>query len=206
MGSVLKNEVPIFNRQLVNKFTPLINKMISTKVHNYNSSDVCFEREDVFQECLIHLYIATKKYDSKRGMKFSSYVHLVMESRLANFRSKVERKNKKGTINVSALSWHSRNGSEDLGFQLNEAELTLLTKNYHGLKSKLEESNDHLNQILEIQRIYDKLEGIQKILFYERYFQGRSIKEIHQVYPHFKYHTIRRQLKFLKTIINTLVK
>ena len=119
---------------------------------------------------------------------------------------KVISRNKKGTINVSALSWHSRNGSEDLGFQLNEAELTLLTNNYHGLKSKLEESNDHLNQILEIQRIYDKLEGIQKILFYERYFQGRSIKEIHQVYPHFKYHTIRRQLKFLKTIINTLVK
>lgn len=204
MGNALKKEVPVFNQELVEKFTPMINKMIATRVHNFNSSDVCYEKEDVFQECLIHLHTATKDFSPDRGMKFSSYVYLLLESRMSNFRNKIARRNRNGTVSMSSMGngWGIVGGSEEIS----QYEKSSFSKKYKELVGELNDSNDKLNQILEMHRVFDKLDGIKKLLFQEYYILGRSVKEIQQVYPQIKYHTIRRQMKFVENIVKTLVK
>ena len=200
----MSEAAPAFNQELIEEFRPLINKFISTRVHGYESPNVCYEKEDIFQECLIHLHRATQDWIPSRGMKFSSYVYMLLESRMANFRMKVTRRNQLDVINFGDRA----NGESIMGTEERYSKhdgRSGFPKQFESLSDQLYESNDHLNQILEIQRVFDKLKGDKKMLFVEHFILGKSLKEIAKCHPELKYHTIRRQIKFLQRVVNTLI-
>lgn len=187
-----------FNQALIDKFTPMIHKLIKQQVYGYQSSDVCYEWQDLFQECLIHLHTATLQYDPSKGMKFENFVYLKFASRLGNFRNKISKHNFK-TRNFSEIEggW-SITGSEvdsdrDSGFSSK-------------MKGQVEyEQQDIMNEMIDAKIVLERLQGDRKEIYTSFYILGKSVKEICEENSHLKYYQVRRVLKYLEQIHTTLV-
>lgn len=194
-------EAIVFNQALIDQFKPMICKVIKEEVHSYNTSDICYEWEDVYQECLMHLNEAVQKYDESRGMKFSTFVNLVLKSRVGNFRNKIKVKNFKTTnftdINGGwcVMGMDDGNSSDAGG----------------GFQSKSLRKAVHIDptsvsdMLLDAKMVCDKLTESRLEIYQEYYIKGNSVQEICDNHKDLKYYQIRRILKYLDPIHNTLV-
>lgn len=175
---------------------------------NYSSSNMCFDKEDVLQEIIEDTLPYLKKYDptklGKNGKpsKFSTYITMVVRSRLGNFRGKVQRRMQNQTYSMTELNagW-GITGSESSGEENN----THVSHFYDSYVKDLKRSNDAMNEILDAKKILEKLTNERQIIFAEYYIKGKTFKEIHEV-TGIKYHVIRRNMKYLEPIYNTLIK
>ena len=198
------NDVPTDFTLLVKKMTPTINYLISQELKgiNFNSSNVCYELEDVFQDCLIHLDTARKKYDPSRGMKFNTFAIMLLKSRLGNFRGKVLRSLKNPVYSMSEIN----NGFAIVGLEDNSGEINSnMPSVYKKCVEDLRRSEEALNEIIDAKRIQEKLTNERRIVFSEYYILGKTFKEINED-TDIKYHVIRRNMKYLEPIYNTLIK
>lgn len=193
----------VFDQKLIKQFTPTINIIIKQKIHNNKHSEFCYEHEDIFQECLEHLWKATLNYKPDRGMKFRTFAIMLLHSRLGNMRNKITRKARNQVVTMSALNA----GWGITGTEVSDegSEATVSTQ-YSGFIDDLKEGNNALNEILDAKSILNKLTGEKKILFSEYYIQGKKLNEICEDHPKLKYHQIRRHMRNLDQIYKTLIK
>lgn len=191
----------VFDQALINQFTPMIHKLIKKEVYGYNSSDICYDWEDVYQECLIHLNSAVLEYDDSKGMKFENFVWLKLSSRLGNFRNKISKKNFK-TSNFTDI-----NGGWALtGSELSSSDNASNTGFSNLMRDNVEyEQQDLLNEMLDAKTILHRLQGDRKKIYADFYILGKSVKEICEENSHLKYYQVRRVLKYLEQIHTTLV-
>jgi DNA-directed RNA polymerase specialized sigma24 family protein len=189
--------------EVVVKFDPLIHKLINRKLHGFESSDVCEERDDIVQQCRMHILMAyrERKFDPSRGSKFESYIYMLLDSRLGNYRNKVTRKNENGTVSLSEIDgWQIVSGNGTSADNLDP---------YNGMAdavSSLSPVESSIVERLDAQNLLNRLTGLKKILYKEYYIEGLSVLEIHQRHPEIKYHKIRRELRLVIQFHNTLVR
>lgn len=177
----------------------LINKFINRKLVNYNSSDVCLEREDIVNMCRAHLMKALEDYDPTRGQKLTSYIYMVLDSRLGNLRARIQKKNLSRTSNMTAMNcWSATGGGgdDDTG-AINTGIMKETFKEFVRVEDCLLESIDVMN-------VFQKLPPQRQLLFREFFLEGWTVLEIHQRHPDIGYHKIRNELKSLEKIYTTL--
>lgn len=177
----------------------LINKLINQKLKNFNSSDVCMEREDIINICRSHIIKALEDYDPSRGQKLTSYIYMVIDSRLGNMRGRIQKKNLAGTVSLSDVNcWGITGGSDDteVGFS-----------RYNAVKSTVQELarvEDCAVETLDVEAIYNQMSDLRKLLFREFFMEGYTVLELFQRHPEIGYHKIRNELKSLQKIFSTL--
>lgn len=194
---------PVFDQNLIKKFDKDIKFIIKNSVFNYDTSDVCYDYEDVYQECVMHLWNATKIFNENAGMKFRTFAIFHIKSRIGNFRNKVVRKNLNETISMSDLGsgWGITGREESI-----ENSETNISSQYKGYVKSLYNGQDALNEVLDAKKVLEQLTGHRKLLFSEYYIKGKKIKEICEDNPELKYHQVRRHMKYLEQIYKTLIK
>lgn len=189
-----------FNTQLIEQYTPMIHKLINEKMDGYNSSDFCYEYEDIFQDCVLWLKYAAETYEEGRGYKESSYVYKVLDSRLGNMMNKVRRHNYNGTINYSdACAIYS---CEDQSLPPQDYVFAVAEK-HDTLNCDWEEM---LITYIDAKKLSENLKGIKKVLFEEIYIKHKKINEIVEMFPDMKYHQIKKHLNQVRNIVDILVK
>jgi hypothetical protein len=190
--------------RVVQMFDPLIHMLITRKLHGYDSSDVCEERDDIVQQCRDHILKAHRfrKFDPNRGAKFESYIYMLIDSRLGNYRNKVVRKNRAGTVNLTEINGWSIAGA---GVQAGDDSMTRYP-GMSGVVGDLSSVEDSIIERIDAQNLLGRLTGLKKILYYEYYVEGLSVLEIHERHPEIKYHKIRRELKLVMRFHDTLVR
>jgi len=188
--------------KLIKEYDKTINLLIKT-VYNYDSSDVCYNKEDVYQDCLMSLFNAVKIYKPNKEMKFRTFVIMHLKSRIGNFRNKVVRKNLNGTIQMSEL--HGGWGITGREESCDDSDSQLSTR-YNDFVGELIDGQDALNEIIDAKTILNKLTGHKKTLFSEYYIEGKKINEICKDNPDLKYYQIQRYNKQLEQIYKTLIK
>lgn len=189
---------PTFNQALIDQFTPMIHMMIRKNVIGYNSSDVCYEWEDMFQECLMHLNEAVEKFDDSKGMKFSNFAYMVFNSRLGNFRNKISKNNFK-TSNFSSIA----GGWGITGSEVDDKTETVVSSKYEeGIELDVQMIN---HQILDAKLVYERLSGDRKKIYQDFFIMGKTVSEIVKENEHLKGHNVRNHLKHLEKIHSTLV-
>lgn len=191
-------EAIVFNQALIDQYKPMICKIIKEKVHSYNTSDICYDWEDVFQECLIHLNEAVTKFDDSRGMKFSNFVYLLLVSRVGNFRNKIKVKNFK-TTNFSDIN----GGWRTLG--MDDGNESYSAPSRHLRDAVVIDTTEVNNMMLDTQMVCEKLTEARLQIYQEYYIKGYSVQEICDNNPDLKYYQVRRILKYLEAIHQTLV-
>lgn len=161
MAQAVPQSKPIFNDELVKKFDKDIKYLIKTQVFKYDSSDVCYEYDDVYQECLMHLWNATKIYDATRGMKFRSFAIFHLKSRLGNFRNKVLRKNKNETYSMSEIDggWGICGIESNLNDNYSES---VVSSQYSSFVADISGGQDALNEVLDAKRVLSGFETMIK--------------------------------------------
>lgn len=198
--------VPVYDEKLVKQFEPTIKFLIKQQVNNYNSSDICYETEDVYQDCLIHLWNATKIFKPNKGMKFKTFAIFHIKSRLGNFRNKVVNKNKRQTVSMSSLSSGWSVAGTEVNNQDSMSKSATINKQYSGFVNDLSRGNDALNEIIDAKKVFEKLTGNRKIIFSEYYIKGKKINQICEENEGFKYHAVSRNINYLDQIYKTLIK
>lgn len=68
---------------ILNKYRPLINKIISVQAINFG--DYKIDTDELIQVAQIGLYEAIIKYSQEKGMNFSSFVYLVINNRIITY-------------------------------------------------------------------------------------------------------------------------
>ena len=177
----------------------LINKLINQKLRNFNSSDVCMEREDIINICRSHIIKALEDYDPSRGQKLTSYIYMVLDSRLGNMRGRHQKKNLNGTISLSEVNcWGITGGADDAKDQ---------PSRYSAVKSTVEELKkveDCAVEMMDVEAVYNQMSDSRKLLFREFFVEGYTVLELFQRHPDIGYHKIRSELKALQKIFTTL--
>ena len=179
----------------------LIYKLINSKLRNFNSSDICLERDDLLQMGRMIVLRALDDYDPTRGQSLSSYIHMVLDSRFGNLRSRFMRKNAKGTVSMTEVLDWSVEGSADRDTPEEHTDkISMAGQGY--INTSTNEAS--ICERMDAQRVYEKLDEVKKLLFKEFYIEGFSILEIRDRNPHLKYHRIARELSNIEKICKTL--
>jgi RNA polymerase sigma factor (sigma-70 family) len=188
----------VFDQAFVNKWMPLIHKEIKRQVFGYNSSDVCYEWDDLKQECLENIWKAIPKYNPELGMKFDNFIIMVVQTRLGNFRNKISKNNFK-TRNFTDIS----GGWAITGSEVSDEDSSSFSKTMNGHVEY--DQQDLMNNLLDAKKIFEQLKDDRKKIYADYFILGKSVKEICEENPHLKYYQITRILKYLKKIHSTLV-
>jgi DNA-directed RNA polymerase specialized sigma24 family protein len=179
------------------KYDPLINKLITEKLHSFDSSDMCVDRDDLFQMGRIHVWEAIKLYDPNRGAKLDTFIYLYLDSRFGNFRNKVTRKNERGTVNLTQIDgWSIAGGS---AAQDDVSGFTFVGDLVRDLSTE-----QSVMERIDTQVVLSRLTGLKQKLFIEYYINGLTVLEIFKKHPEIKYHKIRRELRVVQSIYETL--
>ena len=189
----------VVDNALIEQLKPMIYTIIKKEVSGYQTSDVCFEFEDLYQECLIHLMNAARLYDTSLGTKFSTFAHFHLSCRMGNFRNKIKKKNYK-TKSFTDI----KGGWNIMGCEGTEDDGVGLSKVMRGHVST--DTQEFMAEIADCKALYDKLKGDRKIIYREMFLLGKSVKEICTEYEHLEYYQIRKAVKHLEKIHETLVK
>lgn len=96
MSSINENE-------LITKFDPLIYKLTNEILCNYESSDVCMDREDILQIGRMHVLNAIRSFDDSKGAKISTWIYRVLFTKFLNLGRDFKIKNKRKTLNMTTL-------------------------------------------------------------------------------------------------------
>lgn len=186
------------------KFDPLIIKIIREKrLSIAASSDMCLDNDDLMSMGREFLWHALHKYDPTRGMKEDSFIHMFLLSKFGNIKNKALRKNEAGTISFSeAMSSAIMDSSKHNG----ESDVISSFHHLDNTVRELSNAEQAACERIDVQMVMDQLKGFKKTLFIEYYVQGYTILEIAHRYPDIPYHKIRRELRNLQKIYNTLCK
>ncbi len=194
----------VFNEELVTEFKPTIMYLISRQVKKYNSSDFCWEHDDVYQYCLEYLWNATKIYQPDAGMKFRTFAIFHIKSRLGNLRNKIVRHNAYGTTSMSELDsgWGITGREESASDNAN----SFVSPRYKTTTMSLKEGVDFMNEFIDTKNVFDNLSPERKLVFSEYYIKGKKINDIILENPELKYYKIRRHIKYLDQVYKILIK
>lgn len=146
-----------FNQQMIKQFTPMINKIINDIIKNDWHPDNYYTKEDIFQECLEHLWKATLKFDPDRGMKFSSYVYLVMQSRVGSLRNKLNRKTRTPVFYLA----DKKIGEDFLGRGDDNSDKQYGTNEFESNITALKASTDALDEIIDAKTLLANFKDTQ---------------------------------------------
>lgn len=178
----------------------LINKLINEKLTNFNSSDVCMDREDIVNICRQHIVKALRDYDPSRGQKLTSYIYMVLDSRIGNMRARFQKKNQNRTQNLTTLNAWSVTGGKDAV----DDEGATRSGAFKETVREFMKVEDCLLESMDVVEIYESLPQQRQILFKEFFVEGYTVLEIFQRHPDLGYHKIRSELKALEKIFKTL--
>lgn len=200
-----KEESDLIFAKLSSIFDKDIKYLIKTKIFNYGTSDMCYDYDDVYSECLGHLWNATKIFKLDTNMKFRTFAIMHLKSRIGNLRNKVQRRNLNGTVSMTELDngWGITGREES--YSENSSNPTV-SSHYKGFVVDLSHGQDALNEILDAKTVLNRLSGHRKTLFSEYYIKGKKIKEICEDNLDLKYYQVRRHMKYLDQIYKTLIK
>ena len=188
---------PVFNDELVKQWSPKIHGFCQN-FSGYNTSDMYYDYDDLFQVGLMALYEATQTYDPKRGAKFGTHLHQLLFCRMGSVGNKFKEKNFL-TSNMSSIP----GGWGLAGTEIADEHDTTFSKSMSGAVNF--NTADINNQILDAKIVYDRLQGDRKRIYADFYIKGKTVKEICAENKHLKYYQVRRVLKYLEQIHNTLV-
>lgn len=187
----------VFDEKLVKQWNPLINKMVQ-QIGGYNTSDMYYDYDDLYQIGLMALHEATVRYDDTKDTKFGTYLQNILFCRLGSVGNKFKDKNFM-TSNFSSIP----GGWGITGSETNdEGEVAVSSKYLQAVEFNTAEIS---NQLLDAKIVYDRLQGDRKKIYADFYFKGKTVKEICDENKHLKYYQVRRVLKYLDQIHTTLV-
>lgn len=192
-------ETIVFNEQLVKQWTPLIHKMAKS-IGGYNTSDMYYDYDDLFQVGLMALHEATVRYNPDLNTKFGTFLQTMLFSRLGSIGNKFKDKNFL-TTNFSSIP----GGWGTIGTEIDDEDSSSPCGSRR-MKSSVDMNTvDISNQILDAKIAYARMDTDRKKIYMDYFILGKTVKEIETENPELKYYQIRRTLKYLKPIHATLV-
>ena len=225
---------PVFNQQLIDEMDKDIKYLINEKVVGYRTSAVCYEYEDIYQECLTHLWEATIKYNPNRDMKFRTYAIMRIRCRLANFVKTVSIKNKLKVKSMSELEGNGQNNwtvEEHMDYlyqnkrsndrALDEIlDLKMIIEQYDKnianamnkvrtqmkMNIKGQGFQVSINQTYKKQKAHIARLKARKIVFIEYCLKQKKPSEIYASYPHLKNGNMRHHINHAKQVYQTFLR
>lgn len=188
----------VVTEELINKYRPMIYKIIQKEVQGFDSADVGLSLEEMFHECIIKLCENCHKYDPSRGMSVTSFIHLLISSRMGNFRNKIKKYNYR-TSHFTDLhgAWSTYGGAGEGS-----------DDSTHSMAIPNEGKNHNeylLNHIVDYAQVVEKMDDLTKTIYFESFINGKKMNELVAEFPHLKYNDIRVKINKIRKIHNTLV-
>lgn len=154
------------------QFEPMIHKIVNSRVFNANCSDLCMDYDDVIQYGRQLVWEAIQQYDSRRGAKLSTFIHLKLDTKMANLARKIKTRTKTGTRNFSSFDTY---GDEAMELERTPGLSTALSTG-----DELEENVTFSFQVEELRRDFNEQEAL---VFDLHFLKGLGLKELKQKLP-----------------------
>lgn len=185
--------------ELIESVKPMYYKVIKDTMKYYDNSDVEYSMEDLIQECVIFTMEACRKYDETREAKFTSFLMMLLYSRLGSLRNSINNKRFKygTTLNFTSLMFEDSEKQSKESFE-----------EFYNIDDSVE---NHIESLvhgkIEAERIYKFLKKENRKEIYLKYFiEGKTIAEIVKDFNNtVTLVKVRNEIKLLKQIHNTLV-
>ena len=148
-------------QELVVKYDRLIHKLANGQLFNYESSDVCMDRDDILQMGRIYVLQAIREYDPARGASLTTFVYLKLTTKFMNLARYIKLRNNRGTRNLSSLEWESSSGEIE-PFEISEPD----------------DEDETLTCLDAIHAYESQLTDFDKIIFKEYFVECFTVEEI----------------------------
>lgn len=152
--------------ELVVQYDRMIHRFTNKMVCNYESSDVCLDRDDILQIGRMYVLEAIRQYDPNRGAKLTTFVFLKLFTKFANMGRNFKGRNKRGTMSMSMLERDTL--EEDSG-----------PMEFGGVGSE----DSFLNYLDTATSIERELTQFERVIFDQFFIEGFTSEEIFTRHP-----------------------
>ena len=166
----VENNTIKFNEKLIKSLENSINFIINSNLKSL--SEMGYDRDDIYQECLYFINNAIRLYKPDRGTKFNTFAIQHIKDRLKNLRRK-NRTTKRYSEHIKIT-----NATDSKSWPLFGTEHV---NEHENLTSLIEDENDCINFLIDLNdKIELDLNESQKNFFVSHYVKGEAIQKIKQ--------------------------